>query len=330
MARRVGGSVVPLVAAMLLGFATLVVGSLMTGGHEAGASFPSCGTVILSGSSWLGGNGVNVYSNGGDEGTGVSCGGTSTVNGVTAGSEWQCVELVNRLYLTRGWISSTWSGDGDTLYANAPGNLTKQPNGSVSDLGPGDVLSINVDDNGSPLDGGHALIVNDSSDVSSGTVQLVSENGASNQSPTASATISNGTVTIPSSGGYSYPVIGVIHAPGAGGGGPMNKLSVAAVLQSDGNQNVYYVGANGQLFNWYFSSTGWSNVQLGSGEAAAAGSGVAAVLQSDGNQNVYYVGANGQLFNWYFSSTGWSNAQLGSGEGRGSRFGRRRGAPERR
>ncbi len=82
MARRVGGSVVPLVAAMLLGFATLVVGSLMTGGHEAGASFPSCGTVILSGSSWLGGNGVNVYSNGGDEGTGVSCGGTSTVNGM--------------------------------------------------------------------------------------------------------------------------------------------------------------------------------------------------------------------------------------------------------
>jgi len=91
---------------------------------------------------------------------------------------------------------------------------------------------------------------------------------------------------------------------------PPALLGITAVLQSDGNQNVYYVGANGQVYDWYFDSSGWSNAQLGSGEAVASGTGLAAVLQSDGNQNVYYVGANGQVYDWYFDSSGWSNAQL--------------------
>lgn len=42
------------------------------------------------------GGGVDVYSNGADEGTGESCGG---------GDHYQCVELVNRLYQAKGWIS---------------------------------------------------------------------------------------------------------------------------------------------------------------------------------------------------------------------------------
>jgi hypothetical protein len=137
VAGRVRTSAVRVVAVALLVATTLVVvGSLTSRVPKAGAAFPLCGTVILAGSSWLGGNGVDVKINGGDEGSGVSCGGTSAVNGVTTGNEWQCVELVNRLYLTRGWITSHWNGDGDTLYANAPGNLTKQPNGSVSSLNP--------------------------------------------------------------------------------------------------------------------------------------------------------------------------------------------------
>jgi hypothetical protein len=68
--------------------------------------------------------------------------GTSTVNKVAAGEEWQCVEFINRLYLTNGWISGgnattpPWPGDaGPTFWDNTPSNLTKQVNGSVSYLG---------------------------------------------------------------------------------------------------------------------------------------------------------------------------------------------------
>jgi Putative Ig domain len=95
---------------------------------------------------------------------------------------------------------------------------------------------------------------------------------------------------------------------------PTNLQSISAVLQPDGSQNVYYVGSNGQMFNWYYSpASGWSNAQLGTGETVEAGTAISAVLNPDGSQNVYYVGSNGQLWNWYFTSTGWSDVQLGSG-----------------
>ena len=70
-------------------------------------SVGACGSVLLPGTSWLGGDGVDVRSNGVDQGTAKECSKSlSMVGGVAAGERWQCVELVNRLYLTRGWISS--------------------------------------------------------------------------------------------------------------------------------------------------------------------------------------------------------------------------------
>ncbi len=177
----------------------------------------SCGSVLLAGSAWLGGRGVNVKSNGADEGLGSDCSSAhSYVNGVLAGDEWQCPELVSRLYLSQGWIHATWAGDaGQPLWNNTPGNLSKQANGQVSYLGPGDVVIINVFDNGTS-DGGHALVVNDSSHVTSGTVDLVSQNSGApgNAKPQVSGTISGGKVSIGGGGGgWTYQTIGVVHAP---------------------------------------------------------------------------------------------------------------------
>jgi hypothetical protein len=39
--------------------------------------------------------------------------------------------------------------------------------------------------------------------------------------------------------------------------------------------NVYYVGTNGQIYNWYWGGSSWSNSALGTGEAAMLGTGVA-------------------------------------------------------
>jgi hypothetical protein len=106
---------------------------------------------------------------------------------------------------------------GPKFYDNAPSSLSKQANGSVTYLGPGDIIIINVLYNGI-ADGGHALVVNDSSDVTSGTVNLVSQNSGYETStlPVVPGTISGGSVTVGGGGsGYTYTTVGVVHAPSA-------------------------------------------------------------------------------------------------------------------
>ena len=169
-----------------------------------------CGGVVLPGSAWLGGDGVDVFSNGADDGTGNSCGGISNVNGIVSGYEWQCVELVDRLYLTLGWIDKTWFGNGADMYAEAPSNLSRQPQGSMSFLSPGDVVSYESPGGVEP---GHAAIVNTVTPISLGryAVQFVQQNGYL----FTSGILSNGTLTMSTAWVSDYPVIGVIHHPGA-------------------------------------------------------------------------------------------------------------------
>ena len=191
----------------------------------------ACHDVVFPASaagSWvIPGGGVNVFSNGpADEGTGAVCSASlSRSNGQEAGLEWQCAELINRLYLTRGWIKApssrnqvSWPGDaGPAFYRGAPGNLAKQANGSVSYLGPGDVIIISVLLNGRP-DGGQALVVNDRSDVAAGTVNLVSQNSGhgAESAPVVPGSLTRGQVTVGGAGGgYSYTTVGVVHAPTA-------------------------------------------------------------------------------------------------------------------
>lgn len=213
------------VAAVTLVAPLMSVSVWVTSSSAAGVvsiATPACGTVVFpsaSAGAWvIPGTGVDAYSNGpSDEGTAADCSSSSsTVNGITAGEEWQCVEFINRLYITNGWIDSNWLGSaGPTFYDNAPSNLSKQSNGSVSYLGPGDIVIINVSDNG-VADGGHALVVNDSGDVTSGTVNLVSQNSGYEGStlPVVPGTLSNGSVTVGGSGsGFTYTTIGVVHVP---------------------------------------------------------------------------------------------------------------------
>jgi hypothetical protein len=127
---------------------------------------------LLGGTKWLAGLGVDIKSNGSDQGSGTSCGGLNSVNGVHTGYEWVCVELVNRLYLTRGWTNVYWPGNGNQMYANAPKGLAKEPQNSISYVGPGDVISVNESANSA----GHVFIVNSPHRITSGTVPLVSQN----------------------------------------------------------------------------------------------------------------------------------------------------------
>jgi hypothetical protein len=277
----------------VVGLALTATASVFATSRAFAVSPGSCGSVLLSGSSWLGGSGVSVMSNGSDEGTGASCGGTSTVGGVVAGSEWQCTELINRLYLSKGWISSTWHGNGgdsssgahDSLYDEAPSGLSKSPNGSISSVAPGDVVSINEYYNGSFLADGHALIVNTSAQVSSGTVPLVSQNSGSptDATPQRTATLTNGVLTINGAGGgYTYSVIGVVHAP----------TSITSDLPK--NSAIASLGRDGTV--WYTEPgvQGWTST--GAGFFATGSPSIAAL--PDGNVVIAALGRNEDNI-WY-------------------------------
>jgi hypothetical protein len=164
------------------------------------------GTQYLS-SAWPGGfTGVPVHSNGSATYSSNCYNYVTTPSGksVKSGMEWQCVELVNRLYLTRGWISTTWNGDGDQLYSTAPsvGLTNEEKQGSITYLAPGDVISFN-----GPIAGGHAAVV---SKVSGSSITLVNQNTPSS-STLSTATFSNGNLVM--NGWKGYTPIGVIHAP---------------------------------------------------------------------------------------------------------------------
>ena len=136
--------------------------------HRTANDSSTCGTVVVAGDTWLAGTGVDVHSNGDLRGSGTSCAHNDTeVYDLSAdppifGFGWQCVELVNRLYATKGWYPRLTLGP-ETNYGakwlftyaetgKYPG-LTAHPNGSGYTPVPGDMI---VHSNG---DYGHVAVV---------------------------------------------------------------------------------------------------------------------------------------------------------------------------
>lgn len=199
-----------LTAALIIPFISLPE---ITHASQTNTRLDAWGTLELAGSGWLSNGGVDVYSNGSsaDSHTPIA---NNTVNGVTSGEEWQCVEMIDRLYLTKGWITATWSGNGNTIANNVPSGLTKENNGAISSLSTGDVLTLD----GGPAGLGHAFIVNSVG----GTIQLVSQNSIAvyNSASVASGTsFANNNAQINMSGWATYTTQAVVHHPAGGGGG---------------------------------------------------------------------------------------------------------------
>jgi hypothetical protein len=208
------------------------------------------------------------------------------------------------------------------MYGEAPSSLTKQPNGSISSVGPGDVVSINLYDAGSFVADGHVLIVNTTGTVTSGTVPLVSQNGgdSSNAIVQSSATLSNGTLTIPNSGAWSYSVIGVVHAPNGGAAPPPPTLlpdsSPGMVVdQHTGLTNLVVDGPNNTLDS-YFVTPGqpWNGPTLVGGTDSTYSAPAAVQDQSTGLITVVVEGPNNTLDS-YFVTPGqpWNGPTLVGG-----------------
>jgi hypothetical protein len=124
---------------------------------------------------------------------------------VNTGLEWQCVELVNRLYAAKGWITTRWTGSGNTMYSTAPAQFKKEPQNSITYLAPGDVVSFNTGKSG-----GHVAIV--SSVSANNAITFVNQN-TPKADVYSSGQLSGGKLTM-SGWASTFAPIGVVHAPG--------------------------------------------------------------------------------------------------------------------
>ncbi|WP_322749223.1 MULTISPECIES: VCBS repeat-containing protein [unclassified Frankia] len=225
----------------LLGLAVLLVGAGLTifgPTNQALATAKKANRIILSGSSWLSGKGVDVYSNDHSYSSDlndknyVDIGPAGQPKSVLSGLRWQCVELVNRLYLVRGWITKNWSGDGYQMYDTAPKNLSKDSNGSIAGVGAGDVLVF-----GGGMGGkGHVAVVESVSGTGDKvSVSTVSQN-LSDKNDGVWSTFSwdkKQKKITPLSG---YTTIGVVHAPVAQPARPGTRL--LADVNGDGRSDA--------------------------------------------------------------------------------------------
>ena len=107
--------------------------------NAAASAYAPCSAVIVAGTAWLGGQGVDVHSNGAG---GASCRGSSVKNkAFQFGGGWQCVELAARLYYVKNW-GTVWAGvNGGARYIpEGSPNLQFVPNGSGQLPVPGDLI----------------------------------------------------------------------------------------------------------------------------------------------------------------------------------------------
>ena len=178
---------------------------------EVAQAAPTCGDVLIKGSQWLQGDGVDVKSNGANTFTGVSCNGVSVSNPtVQYGYGFQCVELAARLYRVRNW--GTVFADGGPTAGNARYGAKYLPEGS-SGLSfypvtttyvpvPGDLII----ESGSGY--GHVSVVDQIETGTNGTTTIVAAEENASVTGWHIYTRSSGVML----GGY-HPVRGFLHSP---------------------------------------------------------------------------------------------------------------------
>jgi hypothetical protein len=240
------------VVGLVLGFGvTLAAGVAGT----AQAAAPPCGTVILAGSSWLGGSGVNVHSNGQYQGTGNSCGNRGAISqsnpSVQDGYAWQCVELATRLYYVKGWgavRADGGAGAGTYRYGakyipEGSPSLTFHTNGSGYVPVPGDLIIFN----GTSTNGyGHVAVVDS---VAGGKVNDVEENASTDGR--GNLTISGSTI--------SGNVRGVEHSPSnhnSVAATPSKILAIKRTTGPDGARQVYAATSKAVTEAYWFPGGG--------------------------------------------------------------------------
>lgn len=148
--------------------------------------------MLVSGKSWLGGGGVDVKSNGPTY--------LSPEPAGPYGYRYQCVELVNRLVVSKGWSGLIWGNAADFFGNAAAQSFDKHRSGDGYIPVPGDIMVWR----GGLKGWGHVGVVRD---VSGGFVNFVEQNG----SPTGQVALQLSNTGVP--GNYfGLTFTGYLHA----------------------------------------------------------------------------------------------------------------------
>jgi hypothetical protein len=294
------------ITALLVSSALLLSGlttgmTFLTAGVAVAGTATGCGTVLIPGSQWLQGQGVDVRSNG--IGYGGSCGGG------WSGYGYQCFDLASRIYAKFGWPMPRG------MYAyQIPDNsagLVFHPNGDGYAPAPGDLI---VEWSTAANKAGHVAVV----DTTQGSVVHAVEqntqylaNGAWYDHPRHDY-LFNGTTLV---GGYGT-VRGFEHAPTnhfstpapAGGGGPVkpdfNGDGRADIAWHEGSTLTTLTGQPNGTFSWAGATTGIGFDWIGAGDFR--GDGKSQVAVHVGTDLVILEFNNGQ---WW-----WVNVTHGIGK----------------
>ncbi len=300
-----------LAAIAIVTLAALVIPALATSGM-AYASITNtrvdpAGTLELASSSWLDGAGVDIYSNGNSA---ANEWGSNYVGSILSGTKWQCVEMVNRLYLTKGWTTGFWTGNGNSLVDHVPSGLTKQNNGAISYLDAGDVITL--DDGGF----GHAAIIN-----SIGTsIQIVNQNTVAvySSASIASGAFSSSNASLGMSGWAGYSVQAVVHRPTSTPPIATAAMPISSQLTTGAVQHVFTGTSAGNVIDTSWTGTGaptsWIvGSSLGAAVTSLSSQYVAGVI------HVYATTSSGSVVDIYWGggqSLGqkqlWSNSSSGN------------------
>lgn len=262
--------------------------------------------VALSGSSWLSRGGVNVCNHPGDgshyclqisgDPVGQNCGSGY----VWSGDKWECVEMINRLYLTKHWTTATWKGNGggtDGLIYHLPGNLTDQLNGSISYINTGDVITLNYGTFG------HAGIINS---VSGTTYNIINQNADLNSSAYIySGSLSSGNANLHMNAWLGYTVQAIVHHPTSPPPpAPNDDYPTPAVMDFNSKEQAFGRGTdNGLYVNAWQSGSGWSgfsNMQTNSVFASNP-----AAINFNGEGDVFARGTDKQIYKSTWNGTAW-------------------------
>jgi hypothetical protein len=208
----------------------------------------TCGEVLIKGSSWLQGNGVDVRSNGANTFTGVSCNGVSVSTPLQQyGYGFQCVELAARLYRVRNWGTVFANGGsqagayqfGAKYLPEGSSGLTFYPVSSTYSPVPGDLII----ESGTGY--GHVSVVDhiEASLFGISTVVAIEQNASWTGWHIYQRT--SGAMT----GGY-HPVRGFLHSPrNSHTAVPTPRRGFVAVAAGPGNGLLGVVSTGTRNFN---------------------------------------------------------------------------------
>lgn len=227
-----------------------------TGNHAINFNYNIDDGVVVSGAGWFGGKGVNVCYPA--TATPTSCGGESAVGTSGWPDPWQCVELAQRFFKSRGWYAGAFGGVSYAYqikaWAKADRNMAWHDNNTSYVPTPGDLIVTNYDTNqppptpGDSHNAGHVAVVDfvDTIDAATRLVHVVEQNGSPNGRATYDAKRnSGGTWTITRDSPHdrlSRVVLGTVHVVVRK---PDGRIRLGSSGAFAGN-NVYNTTGSGQ------------------------------------------------------------------------------------